>query len=70
MWVKSDTGDYINTDHLLLVTATGSGSSWSLQGTTVTGQQPALAGNWASQAAAQEAARELIDGVDSSTFGD
>lgn len=70
MWVKSSTGDYINTDHLLLIVAVGSGSSWTLQATTVTSQQPDLAGNWSSQAAAQEAARELIDGIDPATYGD
>jgi hypothetical protein len=70
MWVKTNSGNYTNLDHCLALEVIGSGSSFSLQATAISGALPVLAGTWATQADAQEAARELVDGVDSSTYGD
>lgn len=72
VWVETDTGDYVNVSALASkVLATGGGGSWSLQLKTTEGSGVTtynLAGTWASQADAQDAARKLLDGIDPSTY--
>ncbi len=70
MWAKTSTGNYTNLDHCLVLEVIGSGSSFNIQATATSGATPVLAGTWTTSAAAQEAMRELVDGVDSSTYGD
>lgn len=72
MFVKDNVGGYTNTDHVSGAWALeDSPGVWKIQlslaGSTA---MPILAGSWSSQAACQEAIRELFDGVDPSTYGD
>jgi hypothetical protein len=70
LWVKTSSGNYTNLDHCLALEVIGSGSVFSLQATAISGALPVLAGSWLTASDAQEAARELVDGVDSATYGD
>lgn len=71
MFVKDTNGGYINAGHITGVYAEQSGSDWKIK-VSVIGETTDvfLAGTWTSQAAAQEAARELFDGVDPASYGD
>ncbi len=70
MWSKTSSGNYTNLHHCLVLEVIGSGSSFNIQATAITGATPVLDGTWATAAEAQEAMRELVGGVDSSTYGD
>lgn len=70
MWAKTSSGNYTNLDHCLVLEVVGSGSAFAIQATATNGAQPILAGTWPAAADAQEAMRELVDGVDSATYGD
>ena len=68
-WLKMADGAYVNSDKGRSIYAAGSGSTWGinidLDGTGFT-----LNGSWSTKAGAEEAIRELIDGVDPATYGD
>lgn len=75
VWAKTEHGiggtgvSYINLDvlaGLTVVDISGLGTDWRLK--TNTGITPYLAGSWSVEADAESALRELVDGVDPSTY--
>lgn len=63
-WLLLNTGDYVNLDAINTLTATQVGSIWLIKAPgTLT-----LPGTFATQAAAQDAIRKLVKGVDSTTL--
>lgn len=71
-WWKLKDGNYIRSGAVTMVYTEQEGSNWELEvdvpGTASAPAGLRLAGSWANQAAAQEAARELVHGIDPSTF--
>lgn len=71
MFVKDQYGGYTNSDHIQGVWAFNDSGNWKIQCSINGVAAPTtLAGSWASQAACQEAMREMFDGVDPATYGD
>lgn len=75
VWAKTEHGvggtgvSYINlagSQGLTVVDVSGLGTDWRLK--TNTGVTPYLAGSWGTEADAESALRELVDGVDPSTY--
>jgi len=75
MFVEITSGDYLNSEHIVLVYATGSGSSWVVQATvaenalTSGGNTVNLLGSFTSQALAQAAVRTLFGRVAATARG-
>ncbi len=71
MFIKDANGGYVNSDHVTGVYAEEVAPDWKLKVSVVDeGSDVFLSGAWPSQAAAQEAAKELFDGVDPASYGD
>jgi hypothetical protein len=71
MWCTLTNGNYINLKQCTFVVAVDrGGGSFGLDVTDVNDLTHGLAGSWSTIGDAQEAARELLNGVDSSTYGD
>jgi len=67
-WWLDFFGDYINSAALGALVAEGSDTTWHIRPLWMDGTEgPILAGEYASQAAAQEAIRLLVHGVDASS---
>jgi len=75
VWAKTERGggqtgvSYVNLNviqGLTVFDASGLGTDWRLK--TNTGITPYLAGSWSVEADAENALRELVDGVDPSTY--
>lgn len=66
-WWKLADGNYVNPAQCSSVYPQGSGTTWNLE-VDVDGVGHALSGTWTSQAAALEAARKLVQGIDPGTF--
>lgn len=71
MFVKDTNGGYINADQITGAYAEYDSTNYRIK-VSVVGETTDvyLSGTWASQAAAQEAIRELFGGVDPATYGD
>ena len=68
-WLKTDTGAYVRSGAYRAIYAAGSGSSWTLWLDLNDGSaQTSLSGTFTSEAAAEEAARRIVHGVDPGTF--
>ena len=67
-WWKLKDGNYVRPEACISVYAMpGAGTDYELE-VDISGAGHRLAGTWSSQAAAQEAARELVHGIDVATF--
>lgn len=67
-WVKLSDGNYVNLDHCLSMYGSGSGSTFYLNVQLDDSTSHQINGVWATGAAAQEAARRIVHGVDPGTF--
>lgn len=71
MFIKDATGGYLNVDNLNSVYVEGSGTDYVMKASFVAeAADVSLSGVWPSLAAAEEAMRELFQGVDPATYGD
>jgi hypothetical protein len=71
MHFKNDFGGYVNSDRVFVWQLEEPTSNvWVIRGYLETGTGVTLAGTWSTQAEASEALRELVGGVDPSTYGD
>jgi hypothetical protein len=69
MWLKLPNGNFVNTAQARSIYAVNDSGTWYLE-VDVAGSGVRLNGSWASEADAQEAARELVQPVDPGTYGD
>lgn len=70
MWIKNEDGNYINPDTMASIWAVAVAPIWKVRAGAWNEDGWFLNGTWSTEAAAQEAIRELIDGVDPATYGD
>jgi hypothetical protein len=69
MWLKTQSGEYVNMDRANAITSAGSGSAWSLDVFLASGGSAIrLSGTWPTEAAADAAARRIVRGVDPSEY--
>lgn len=68
-WWKTEAGDYLNPIRIGALTTSGSGSTWSLNAFFPGDESPyVLAGTWTTEADAEQAAQQLVQGFDPSTL--
>lgn len=69
VWVSGSNADeLLNLDDFHVLSVAGSGSNWTITAFVLGVNQRQLKGTWATESAAQDAARKLVDSVDPSTY--
>jgi len=72
MYVKNDGGNYVDLNKVESLHAEevpASSGDWKIKVSNWNDERWILNGTWASEADAQEAIRQLVDGVDPATYG-
>jgi hypothetical protein len=69
MFLTLPNGNFVNTAQARSIYAVNDSGTWYLE-LDVNGSGVRLNGSWTSEADAQEAARELVQPVDTATYGD
>lgn len=70
MWLKHSNEGYINTEECFLITPEEEDTTWYINAyyDPATNGKVRLAGSWTSQADAATVLRELVEGIDPSTY--